>query len=624
VTLSGLPWATLGAVFAGMAALTALLYVLKLRRRPIAVPFARIWDSVLRDRESSRLFSELKRWLSLLLQLVLVALMVFALGDPRLGFGTSQGKNLIVLIDASASMKATDESPNRLAAAKAKVTRLVRGLGAADRALIVQMDMLPTPRSTLSGELSELEAGIDRVRAVDTPADLERALGFARDALRGLERGEIVLASDGALSVPASFDFGGIPLRLLAVGKSDTNLAITEFSARRYPLDKSRVEVMLELTNTNDRPAEVELTLFGDNSPIEVNRLRLGPGERLPRFYPDISGASRKLEARITKSGAGARDMLPADDRAYALMPERRRARVLVVSSGNTYLEAALLLDEYLDVTYQDPKQYPPNERFDVTIFDGVAPPPAPNSGSLLYLNPPAQGSPIKVDRAISEFGFDAWDRKHPSVRFTALGDVQVARGHRLTPEREDRVVGESELGPILVAGTRGGKRVVALGFDPRDSDLVLRPAWPLFLLGTIDYFIEEDSGYLSSFRTGQSWRIPAPSGAEQAELKTPRGATVRVSVKEGRAAYFGDAAGFYALSASGAEPSVHEFAANLADPNESRISPRQVLGIGNTKSSEPAIGTPGVRRRLWAYLLLAVALISALEWFSYHRRVTV
>ena len=49
------------------------------------------------------------------------------------------------------------------------------------------------------------------------------------------------------------------------------------------------------------------------------------------------------------------------------------------------------------------------------------------------------------------------------------------------------------------------------------------------------DYFIEEDSGYLSFFRTGQSWRIPAPSGSDQAELKTPRGATVRVSVKEGR-----------------------------------------------------------------------------------------
>jgi hypothetical protein len=623
VTLSGLPFATLAGVFAAMAVLTTGLYILKLRRRPIAVPFARIWDSVLRDRESSRLFSELKRWLSLLLQLVLVGLLVFALGDPRFGFGAAEGKNLIVLIDGSASMKATDESPNRLEAAKAKVRKLVRGLGAADRALIVQMDMLPTPKSTLSGDVSELEAGIDRVRASDTPADLERAIGFAKDALLGLAHGEIVLASDGALSLPQTLDLGSLPVRLLPVGTSDTNLAITEFSARRYPLDKSRVEVMLELTNTNDRPADVELSLVGDGNVIEVNRLRLGPAERLPRFYPDVSGANRRLEARIATVGA-ARDALPADDRAYALMPERRRARVLVVTTGNTYLEAALLLDEYLDVVYTDPKRYPSSERFDVTIFDGVAPPPAENSGALLYLNPPAEGSPVELERPIRDFGFDSWDRKHPIVRFTALGDVQVAHGFRLLPERADKVIGASELGPILVSGARSGHRFLALGFDPRNSDLVLRPAWPLLLLGAIDDFVAEDSGYLSAFRTGQSWRIPAPTGVDQATLKTPRGASVQVSVKEGRAAYFGDAAGFYSLSAAAPEAGAHEFAANLADPAESRIAPQHQLALGTTKTSEASIGTPGVRRRLWAYLLLAVVCMSALEWFTYHRRITV
>jgi hypothetical protein len=68
----------------------------------------------------------------------------------------------------------------------------------------------------------------------------------------------------------------------------------------------------------------------------------------------------------------------------------------------------------------------------------------------------------------------------------------------------------------------------------------------------------------------------------------------------------------------------VHEFAANLADPDESRIAPKKTLKVGKTESTKPEIGTPGVRRRLWAYLLLGVALISALEWFSYHRRVTV
>src|SRR5690606_41643519 len=51
--------------------------------RSVAVPFSRIWQQVLRDKQATTLFSQLKRLLSLLLQLALLALMLLALGDPR-------------------------------------------------------------------------------------------------------------------------------------------------------------------------------------------------------------------------------------------------------------------------------------------------------------------------------------------------------------------------------------------------------------------------------------------------------------------------------------------------------------------------------------------------------------
>lgn len=623
MTLLGLPLATLAWLFGAFAAVTTALYILKLRRRAVAVPFAQIWDRVLRDRDNSQLFSQLRRWLSLVFQLLLLAALVLSLGDPRLASSTSSGRNVVILVDASASMKAVDVAPSRLEVAKAQVRRFVRGLGAADRAVIVQMDSLPTPLTTLSGEPSELEPAIDRIAALDTQADLGRALDFAEDTLRGLPQAEVVLVTDGALRVPAAPRPGNLPLRLIPVGEKATNVAISEFSARRYPLDKARVEVMLELDNTNDKPADVELTLLGDGLVIDVQRLRLAAGEQLPRFYPDIAGASRKLEARVKLLGDEP-DVLAADDRAFALIPERRRARVLVVTPGNTYLEAALLLDEYLDVTYLAPALYPPREAFDVTVFDGVSPTPAKHTGSLLYVNPPAAGSPVGLERRIEGFGFDRWDRKHPILRFAALGDVQVAEGFRLLPGKEDRVIGESDLGPILVSGNRGGQRFVALGFDPRQSDFVLRPAWPLFVLSSIDYFVEEDSGYLSSYRTGRSFRIPAPSGVDQAELTRPDGQTSSVPVKDGRAVFFGDAAGFYTLRTAGKEPTSYAFAANLADPEESRIAPRRELGIGSQPTRLAEMGTPGVRRRFWALLLLGVAAFSVVEWFTYHRRVTV
>ncbi len=622
----GLPFGTVLGVGAAAATLTVLLYVLKLRRRPVAVPFSRLWDSVLRDRESSQLFSRLRRLLSLLLQLCLLALLLLALGQPEPSANAASGRHLVLLIDASASMKATDLAPNRLAVARSEAKKLVQGLGPADRMLIVELGAVPTPLSNMSGDAAELEPALERVHASDTRADLARGLDFAADALRGLPNPEVILISDGALGVPSALpaELKNAALRYVPVGKSGKNLAITEFSVRRYPLDKSRHEALLEVTNTNDQPVEAELSIYGDGSVIETEKLRLGANERLPRVYPSLGGGGRKLEARV-RYADGNHDDLPADDRAFALLPERRRVRVLLVTSGNTYLEAALLLDEYLDVTMVAPAAYPPRDAYEVTIFDGVAPAPAKHTGSLLYLDPPPVGSPVKLGKAIEEFGFDTWDKKHPILRFSALGDIQVASGHAFVPQEGDQVLGGSDEGPILVSGMRQGTRFIALGFDPRRSDFVLRVAWPLFVLGTVQHFVEEDTSYISSYTTGEVWRIPTPASVDSARLFDPAGNPHVVPVKEGRAAHFGAEAGVYKLvTGTGAGEAAVEFAANLSDLEESKIVPQATLSIAGHKASAPSGFASGPRREFWVMLLLGAIALSMSEWFLYHRRITV
>jgi hypothetical protein len=278
------------------------------------------------------------------------------------------------------------------------------------------------------------------------------------------------------------------------------------------------------------------------------------------------------------------------------------------------------LLDEYLDVTSTAPGAYSPEASFDVTIFDGVAPAIAPKAGGALYLAPPAENAPVKVGKAISDFGFDTWDRKSPLLRFMAIDNVQVARGHAFVPEKGDRVVGASELGPILVAGTREGRPFVALGFDPRDSDLVLRIAWPLFVLNVIHSFVEDDSSYVSAYRTGAPWRVPAPSDASIAWVRYPNGERHEVPVKEGRAVLFGEHAGFYELSAGSPTAPPQLFAANLSDDAESHVAPNQSLTLPGAKAKPDEGFHAGVRRELWVYFVMAAVALSALEWLSYHR----
>ncbi len=573
-------------------------------------------------------------------------------------------------------MQATDVAPaaNRLEAAKDEVKKVIRGLGGSDRMLIAQMDAAITPLGPTSSDTSELERALDTIKATDARADFPRALRFATDSLRGVENAEIVVVSDGRLG--EAVDASGkvrlgddIKLSYIPIGRGVRNVGITAFSVRRYPLDKSRYEVMLEVTNTGPETEDVEMSLFADptttDAPgergqlVDLTKLRLKPGERLPRFYPNLSGASRALEARLAPL-PGSVDELPADDRAYALLPERRRAKVLVVTPGNTYLEAALLLDEYLDVELASPRAYaekiaPSGLRHDVVIFDGATPADAPRAHAI-YLDPRGPGSPVKVETDLKSPGFDRIERKHPIVRWTALDDVNIARGRKLVPQPGDKVVGASVDGPILVTGQRGGYKFVAMGFDVRDSDLPLRVAWPLLLLNSVNFFTDEDAQYISSFRTGDVWRVPVVSQTGQAKLKTPSGGEVVVPVHEGRAVYLGEHAGFYELAGAegldpakdlesakdlepgdapppsakdatdkgGAPSTTAAFAANLLDAEESSIEPAKELVVDGKKAGTLSGFQIGVRREIWIYLLIAALVLTAIEWITYHRRITV
>ncbi|MEI8257159.1 MAG: VWA domain-containing protein, partial [Deltaproteobacteria bacterium] len=272
-----------------------VLYILKLRRRRVAVPFSRLWEKVLVDRPTSSLFSQLKRLLSLLVQLALLALMVLALADPRVRNTSPQGRSLVVLLAGSGSMKATDVPGGRANAAREAARRMIREMGSSDRMLLAQMDADITPLSPMTDDVASLESALRDYAPHDTGMDFPRALRFALDATRGMQHAEVVVVGDGGYG--AARDGAGevhlppgVPLRHVSVGRSGRNTGISAFSARRYPLDKSRYEVLVEVRNYTDRAERVELTLSADGAPLDVTQLALEPNGTAQRVLADQSG----------------------------------------------------------------------------------------------------------------------------------------------------------------------------------------------------------------------------------------------------------------------------------------------------------------------------------------------
>src|SRR5690606_768200 len=129
-----------------------------------------------------------------------------------------------------------------------------------------------------------------------------------------------------------------------------------------------------------------------------------------------------------------------------------------------------------------------------------------------IYLHPaPEDGveGPFAVTGTIPRPFFERIERDHPIVQFTALSDVNLAEALDVELREGDRVIAGDTRAPLLVAGTRGEHRIVGMLFDVRRSDLPLRVAWPLLLLNSVDFFAQEDAGYLSSYETGETWHVP-------------------------------------------------------------------------------------------------------------------
>ena len=82
-TFAGASWATLAPIGGAVAAALVALYVLRLRRQRVEVPFAPLWQRVLEERSANQLWEKLKRLLSLLLQLALLGVLLLALADPQ-------------------------------------------------------------------------------------------------------------------------------------------------------------------------------------------------------------------------------------------------------------------------------------------------------------------------------------------------------------------------------------------------------------------------------------------------------------------------------------------------------------------------------------------------------------
>ena len=696
-----------------LTGLTIVAYILEMRRRRFEVPFSTLWHRVLREKEATSLWKYLRRLLSLLLQLFILALLVLAVLDPQLGSADDDARNVVIIIDASASMKAVDEGndgkQSRMEMARQKAHELLGGMGGSDAAMIMRMDGQTTPLGRFDSDIPMLHRVVDSVQASDTPADLARALSAAADALRERKNPLIVLIGDGAYprevldsvawnlapvsqTAPAPvtptaqngeqsspdddlsrIDLSGIDVRFIPVGQKSDNVGILAFNARRYLADKTTYTVFIEIQNFGEEAATRKLVVYSGQSPVDVKTVTLQPGEKLREIYPKLPGGvdnhlravlqpvdhqssgrgddgvqapagdgtgDRTDEAPGSSSGSdhAVGDVFALDDEAYALLPARKKQKVLLVSQDNLYLEGAMLVYDSITVDKLPPEDYDRMvadgslPSYDAVVFDDHTPAKVPNSQSthLVYFHPSGEHSPFPIRGVSPAPHINEVDEGHPVMRWVVLSDVNFDESAVFTV---DRSKGEVALAsyvrePLIAAKKDGQRKIVAFGFSLSGTDLTLRVAFPLLLVNILDWFAGDDADLITTYQTGQRFRVAMDGtyGVNEAEVVTPTGKLTRAPIVAGQATFYGNWVGVHKLIArqDGQVAAIVELAANLANPDESRIVPGRELVMGGKTLLLPE-GFAFTRQRvLWIYLVLACMLLLAVEWLTYHRRITV
>ncbi|MEZ4383721.1 MAG: VWA domain-containing protein [Nannocystaceae bacterium] len=661
MNLAGWSASAVATLFAAGAGVITLLYLLKMRRREIEVPFAALWDRVTRVSDARRIWRRLRRLLSWVIQLLILSAIALALGDPRPDVWLREPRTLAIVVDRSASMGgpraqaegvAADVDASRLDAALERARAEIAALGPSDRALIIAAGPEVATLAPLGRDPSALLRGLDDLAPTPGEADLGRALALARNAVDGQAGPQILLLTDGAVddagakAVRACVD-GPTPCAVATFAGSPANLAITAFAARRYPSDREKVEVLAEVVNLGDAPAAVLLEVQADGLGIGRRELTLAPGESKREILSELDAARSRLVARlVAPEGAAAGHLGPsADDVAYAVVPPLRPLEVALATDGtDLFLEAALLiLGDHVNLR-------------GVPIAEATADNPAIAGADLVFYDPGANPLPTPLPRKDAVF-FDPWRfdgspapiakvkevgrpflteqlKDHPILAHVTLKDVNVSRGTILDAAPGDELLIRSLGEPLAVLRQSSEGTTLAFGFDPRQSDLPLRTAFPVLVANIVDYFERATPGFVAAIPVGARRPIALAElglpalGVTAVEVRAGEDDAPTIApVQDGIVRLRATTPGILRLRAVDGQSAGAEIALAVNQASAAASDLHDRLGDLPQAAAAPADApspAPLSQGPLWTLLVLVAAGIVALEWASYHRRWTV
>jgi hypothetical protein len=668
------------AALAGVPLAIIALYFLKLRRKPVQVPSTLLWRRSMEDLHVNSLFQWLRRNILLYLQLLMVLLLMLALAGPRVKGTAGQGQRLILAIDNSASMSATDVKPTRLDEAKRHARKLIEEMEADDLAMILTFSDRARVASSYTGNRAQLLKRLDDIQPTRSTTSLREALQVAaglanpqRQYGEGVVATSVVapklyLFTDGGFPDVSGFSLGNLEPVLTTIGQPA--VAVEEGERRKgespKPPPSDNVAILALQTAKNEEKGDT-YQVFGrvHNYRAESvsTRARLlkhdpdkpgGAGETLDVKELTIAPQSDKsFEFDIQSEGAvemevrlEVKDALPIDDRAFTLIGKPRRAQVLLVTPGDVYLTKALrtpATEQIADLQEVTPEEAKSGDvardmatgRYDLVVFDRFRPDKDPAANALYFGNlppGPAFESARPMEGLVTVLD---WKIDHPLLQYIRdLPTINILKATKVELPAGSASLIDAGQGSLAFARPREGYTDVVITFPifegkEINTDWPTKISFPLFFLNCLRILgnVRESTGD-EVHQPGQQVVLRSESIADTIEVTAPpdnpRRSTTLKRTPQGTFVYNdADVPGLYRArwgKGKGQEGGT-TFAVNLFDLRESDLAPRDKIQLGYTPVSGTRRTAPARIDYWWRIALGALALV-LIEWYIYNKKV--
>jgi hypothetical protein len=528
------PLALLGLLF--VPAVVAM-YLLRLRRTETVVPSTLLWQRLAADVEANAPWQRLRRSLLFLLQLLLVAILALLAARPFVERPAGLARDIVLIVDTSASMAATDVAPDRLAAARAAALEALKDLPAGGKVSVIEAGR--TARIVTSGtsDLGRIRQAIEAIRPSSSRGDLADALALAQQLAVQSGDAEVLVATDAALAVPPTTRVDA-PIRVLRVGdpKGSRNQAIVALAVRTAPSSVSR-SVFISVANLDLETARRRIEVWGDDHLVEARAVTIDAQSRSDVIVDDVPGDVGVIDVRLVSADeatTSARpDLLATDDRAWAIVPPDRERNILIVGEGDPYLETALTYLPHSRLFGLKPADYPAGAvrtdgtSWDLIIFEGTLPdtlPPTP----ILAIAPPKTSGLGEVTGTLKTPGIGSIGTDEPILRYVDLSTTHIATAQQLVlPAWARTVIPGPKGAPLLYSGIRAGLPAAVLAFAPRESDLPLQVGFPILIANLTGELLGGSSAPAAAVKPGDPVALSVPNGATSLQVTRPDGTTV-------------------------------------------------------------------------------------------------